>query len=154
MLIENTNSLFMYLVLFLSLFTIIFILYIAPRITDKKIKNKNEHGSSKFADTKEINKTFRKEKLSSIEDGGFPVYFDKRNNQFENVYFDDSSPHWTLIGSTGSGKSTCVVLPECIMFATAKKKRSVIVTDPKGEIFTKTSNNSSRVELAFAPVIK
>jgi len=139
MLIENTNSLFMYLVLFLSLFTIIFILYIAPRITDKKIKNKNEHGSSKFADTKEINKTFRKEKLSSIEDGGFPVYFDKRNNQFENVYFDDSSPHWTLIGSTGSGKSTCVVLPECIMFATAKKKRSIIVTDPKGEIFTKTS---------------
>ena len=141
MLLDNNTSIFMYLLLFLSLFSIIFIIWIAPRLTTKKIKNKNEHGSSKFADNKEIKKTFRKEKLNSISDaGGFPVYYEKLNNKYENVYFDDASPHWTLIGSTGAGKSSCVVINECIMFATSKKKRSVIVTDPKGEIFTKTSS--------------
>lgn len=139
MLIETNNNILMNIILLLSLFAIIFILYIEPKLNIKKIKNKNEHGSSKFADIKEIDKTFRKENLDDIQDGGFPIWFEKKNKKFENVYFDDSSPHWTLIGSTGSGKSTCVVLPECIMFATAKKKRSIIVTDPKGEIFTKTS---------------
>lgn len=139
MVIETNNNILMNIILLLSLFAIIFILYIEPKLNIKKIKNKNEHGSSKFADIKEIDKTFRKENLNDIQDGGFPIWFEKKNKKFESVYFDDSSPHWTLIGSTGSGKSTCVVLPECIMFATAKKKRSIIVTDPKGEIFTKTS---------------
>lgn len=139
MLIETNNNILMNIILLLSLFAIIFILYIEPKLNIKKIKNKNEHGSSKFADIKEIDNTFRKENLDDIQDGGFPIWFEKKNKKFESVYFDDSSPHWTLIGSTGSGKSTCVVLPECIMFATAKKKRSIIVTDPKGEIFTKTS---------------
>lgn len=118
---------------------IIFIIYIEPRISKHKIKNKNEHGSSKFADMKEITKTFKQEQLSSLEDAGFPIWFEKKNNHFNTVYFDNTSPHWVLFGSSGSGKSTCIVLPECIMFAKAKNKRSIIVTDPKGEIFSKTS---------------
>lgn len=137
--IDNSMPFFNIIILISVIGIIIFIIYIEPRISKHKIKNKNEHGSSKFADMKEITKTFKQEQLSSLEDAGFPIWFEKKNNHFNTVYFDNTSPHWVLIGSSGSGKSTCIVLPECIMFAKAKNKRSIIVTDPKGEIFSKTS---------------
>lgn len=104
-----------------------------------KVSNKNEHGSSKFADLNEIKKTFDKEDLDHIIDGGFPVWFEKKNGKFTSAYVDNKSPHHLLIGSTGSGKSVTVVLVECLMFAQAKNRHSVIVTDPKGEIFRATS---------------
>lgn len=140
MILDNNLSFFYVLILFLVIGAIIFIAIIQPRLNQRKVKNKNEYGSSKFANSKEIAKTFKKEKIYSIKEAGFPVYFEKKNNQFESVYFDNVSPHWLLIGSTGSGKSATVVLPECIMFATAKDKETLIITDPKGEIFSKTSS--------------
>ena len=88
MLIETNNNILMNIILLLSLFAIIFILYIEPKLNINKIKNKNEHGSSKFADIKEIDKTFRKENLDDIQDGGFPIWFEKKNKKFESVYFD------------------------------------------------------------------
>ncbi len=125
------------LLLFISI--IIFILFLSPKFSTKKIKNKNEHGSSKFADINEIRNTFVKEKIKGSQTIGFPVWYEKKNGKFENVYFDNKSPHFLLIGSTGSGKSVTVVIPECLMFATSKEKHSVVVTDPKGEIFKATS---------------
>lgn len=129
----------LYLLLLLVIGIVIFILFIEPRITKSKVVNKNEHGSSKFADEKEIKKTFDREDLNNIEIGGFPVWYEKKNNKFTSVYVDNKSPHHLLVGSTGSGKSITVVIPECLMFAQAKEKRSIIVTDPKGEIFKTTS---------------
>jgi len=126
-------------ILLLVISVIIFILFLEPRLSNKRLVNKNEHGSSKFADLKEINKTFKKEKVKGSESVGFPVWYEKKNGKFESVYLDDKSPHYLLIGSTGSGKSVTVVLNECLMFATAKEKHSVVVTDPKGEIFRATS---------------
>ena len=140
MILDNNLSFFYVLILFLVIGAIIFIVLIQPRLNQRKVKNKNEYGSSKFATKKEITKTFKKENIYNIKEAGFPVYFEKKNNQFESVYFDNVSPHWLLIGSTGSGKSATVVLSECIMFATAKEKESLIITDPKGEIFSKTSS--------------
>lgn len=127
------------IILILVIFTMIFILFIEPRISKRKLENKNEHGSSKFADMKEIEKTFIKEDLNNINSVGFPVWYNKKNGKFTDVYFDNKSPHFLLIGSTGSGKSVTVVIPECFMFATAKEKHSVVVTDPKAEIFNATS---------------
>ena len=101
--------------------------YIVLQVDDKK------------ANLKEIQNTFVKENINDINSVGFPVWYEKKNGNFENVYFDNKSPHFLLIGSTGSGKSVTVVIPECIMFATAKEKHSVVVTDPKGEIFKSTS---------------
>lgn len=132
-------SFFYFIILCFVISAIIFIVFIEPKLNYKKLKSHNEHGSSKFANLKEISKTFHKENIYNINEAGFPVYYEKINNKFTNVYFDNISPHWVLIGATGSGKSTCVVLPECIMFAQAKNKRSIILTDPKGEIFSKTS---------------
>lgn len=130
---------YFYILLVFLLAFIVFIIYIEPKINKHKISNKNEHGSSKFADFKEISKTFDKEDLHNINNAGFPVWFVKKNKEFQSVYFDNKSPHHLLVGSTGSGKSVTVVIPECLMFATAKEKKSVIVTDPKGEIFRATS---------------
>ena len=128
-----------FIILLLVIFVLFFILYLEPRLSKKKLVNKNEHGSSKFADIKEIRKTFVKDKIVGSDNVGFPVWYEKKNGKFENVYLDDKSPHYLLIGSTGSGKSVTVVLNECLMFATSKEKHSVVVTDPKGEIFRSTS---------------
>lgn len=127
------------IIFILVIFAMIFILFIEPRISKRKLENKNEHGSSKFADMKEIEKTFIKEDLNNINSVGFPVWYSKKNGKFTDIYFDNKSPHYLLIGSTGSGKSVTVVIPECFMFATAKEKHSVVVTDPKAEIFNATS---------------
>lgn len=129
-------SMFLLLVLVVGL--IVFILLIEPRLSKKKIKNNNEHGSSKFADMKEIKDNFNKEDLNDINKAGFPVWYEKENSKFKNVYYDTKSPHYILIGSTGSGKSVTVSIPVCIQFATAKEKHSVVITDPKAELFKTT----------------
>ena len=128
----------MLILLFIVIGMIIFILIIEPRLSRRKLANKNEHGSSKFADFKEIKKNFNKENLYNIDKVGFPVWYEKINNTWENVYFDTKSPHYLLVGSTGSGKSATVSLNMAIHFATAKEKHSVVFTDPKAELFNAT----------------
>lgn len=129
----------MMILLFIVIGMIIFLLILEPRISKRKLQNKNEHGSSKFADLKEIKQNFDKQPINNIDKVGFPVWYEKEGNRFENVYFDTKSPHFLLIGSTGSGKSATVSIPMSIHFATAKEKRSVVLTDPKGELFRATA---------------
>lgn len=124
------------IVLSLILFILFFMYYLEPRISKQKLKNNNEHGSARWSSTSEIKKNFRKESLTHIDKVGFPVYFDK---SLKNVWFDDETPHWCYLGSSGSGKSSTSVIPLCSFLANAKTKRSVFVTDPKAEIFNKTS---------------
>lgn len=128
----------MTLLLFLIIGLILFILIIEPKLLRRKLKNNNEHGSSKFADIKEIKENFDKEELNNINMSGFPVWYEKEKGKFKNVYYDNKSPHYVLIGSTGSGKSITVSVPMCIQFATAKEKHSVVLTDPKAELFKTT----------------
>lgn len=116
---------------------ILFFLYLIESIiTKQKIQNNNEHGSARWSTKQEINKHFHKQNINNIEKSGFPVYYSK-DNKF--VWFDYDTPHWIYLGSTGSGKSVTAVIPECSFIATAKNKRSVFITDPKGEIFSTTS---------------
>lgn len=121
------------------IFVIIFLWIIEPRLNKRTVSNNNEHGSSKFAEYEEIKEKYETEDLNNIIDAGFPLYYEKDKFGFKKVIFDNRSPHWTIVGSTGSGKSATLVIPECVMFAKAKNKHSLIVTDPKGEIFSKTS---------------
>ena len=128
----------MFILLIIVISLIIFLLLVEPRIARRKLSNKNEHGSSKFADLKEIKSNFDKEKIDNINKVGFPVWYEKVGGKFENVYFDNKSPHFLLVGSTGSGKSATVSLNMSIHFATAKEKHSVVLTDPKAELFNAT----------------
>lgn len=124
------------IILIIIVLIILFLYYIEPKFLKQKLDNKNEHGSARWSSKSEIKKNFRKEKLTNISKVGFPIYFDRR---LKYVWFDDETPHWCYLGSSGSGKSSTSVIPLCSFLANAKDKRSVFVTDPKAEIFSKTS---------------
>ena len=124
------------IVLALLLLFIIGFIFIEPAIAKHKIKNNNEYGSARFSTFNEIKNNFKKEKIDNIKESGVPIWFSK---DYKYVWFDRETPHYTYLGSTGSGKSVTAVIPMCSFIATAKKKRSVFITDPKGEIFNTTS---------------
>ena len=115
---------------------IIGFMYIEPILMKHKVKNDNEYGSARFSTNKEIKKNFKKESIYHIKEAGFPVSFSKN---LKSIYFDRETPHYVYLGSTGSGKSVTAVIPTCTFISKAKKKRSVFITDPKGEIYQTTS---------------
>jgi len=127
---------FKLLILLILILLIIIFIYIEPLFTKHKIKINDEYGSARFANKKEIIKHFRKEKIKNITKSGVPIFFSKN---LKYVWFDNITPHYTYLGSTGSGKSVTAVIPLCSFIATAKHKRSVFITDPKGEIYENTS---------------
>ncbi len=119
----------------IGIFIIVF-MYIEPLLAKHKIKNSNEYGSARFARLDEIKRNFKKEELKRIKEVGFPIYFEKK---LDYVYMDKETPHWVYLGATGSGKSVTQVIPFCSFLSVANEKRSAFITDPKGEIFQKTS---------------
>ena len=129
-------SLELIFVLALLLLLVVGFIYLEPILSKHKINNKNEHGSARFSTIEEIKKNFTKEKISNINESGVPMYFSKN---LKYVWFDKETPHYVYLGSTGSGKSVTAVIPECTFIATAKTKRSLFITDPKGEIYNATS---------------
>ena len=115
---------------------IIFFVYGEPLINNYKIKNNNEYGSGRFATKSEIKKNFTKANISNIKKVGIPIYYSK---DFKKVWFDNETPHYVYLGSSGSGKSVTAVIPIVTFLANAKEKRSIFITDPKGEIYHHTS---------------
>lgn len=124
------------IILIIMIIFIIIFLYIEPLLMKHKVKNSNEYGSARFSTLNEIKKNFKSENINNIKEAGFPVSF---SNDLKTIYFDRETPHYVYLGSTGSGKSVTAVIPTCSFIAHAKKKRSVFITDPKGEIFNTTS---------------
>ena len=129
------NTLYIVIIVLMVIFLIGFI-YIEPMIMKHKVKNDNEYGSARFSTDKEIKQNFKKELTSNIKESGFPVSYSK---DLKYIYFDRETPHYVYLGSTGSGKTVTVVLNECTFISAADKKRSVFITDPKGEIYQNTS---------------
>ena len=136
---QNKGGMFIELIVVLVLFILILIYFylIEPRIIKVKVNNNNQYGSARFATIKEIKRNFNMEKLNNIEYSGVPILFNKRLTK---VWFDRITPHYVYLGSTGSGKSVTAVIPLCTFISNSKNKRSVFITDPKGEIFESTSN--------------
>ena len=123
------------LLVIMSLFLLGF-MYIEPILMKHKVKNDNEYGSARFSTQSEIKKNFKKENVNHIKEAGFPVSF---SNDLKTIYFDRETPHYVYLGSTGSGKSVTAVIPTCTFISASKKKRSVFITDQKGEIYSTTS---------------
>ena len=122
--------------LILFFIIIIYFYIIEPRFLNTKLKNENQHGSARFATFQEIKTNFDKEDLNNIKNVGVPIFFNKSLNK---IWFDKITPHYVYLGSTGSGKSATAVIPLCTFIANSQNKRSVFITDPKGEIFSTTS---------------
>ena len=100
------------------------------------VQGKKEDGFGRFAKEDEYKK-FRDVEPVEITAkeataAGFPLVYDKKKNL---VYVDNGEAHTLVIGATGSGKTQMVILP--LVNLLAKKGESMIITDPKGEIYEK-----------------
>lgn len=96
---------------------------------------KKTDGYSRWAKKKEIKRTFQKINIldHEIEHAGIPLYYEKNM-----IYVDDDNTHSLVIGSTSSGKTYGFVITT--MKILAKKGESMIVTDPKGELYEENAN--------------
>lgn len=99
--------------------------------TDKKDK-----GYSRWAKDKEIISSKAVEEINIKDDnsnaGGTPLIY-----KGDKIYVDNGENHTLVIGATGSGKTQTVILPTVKVLA--KNRESMVITDPKGEIYEKTS---------------
>ena len=91
-----------------------------------------ENGYSRWAKDKEIMTSKEVVRIPFVdktaEVGGTPIIYDN-----ESAYVDNSNMHTLVIGATGSGKTAGIVNPT--MKHLIKAKESIVITDPKGEIY-------------------
>ncbi len=98
--------------------------------TDKKDK-----GYSRWAKDKEIKAELERVEIKQEDSSSAGVPLILNDNE---MWVDNSEYHSLVIGATGSGKTQTVILP--LVHSLAKAKESMIITDPKGEIYEKTGN--------------
>ncbi len=96
---------------------------------------KKTDGFSKWCDAKDMKKQLKLvDPLASKSDyAGIALI-----NDGKKIYVDDSEYHNLVIGSTGSGKTTAIIYPMIELLS--KHGESMIITDPKGELYEKKSN--------------
>lgn len=97
-----------------------------------KIGDKDGGGYARWATDKEIKADSGMArvdpKANTLEAAGIPII-----NNGKEIWVDNGEYHNLVIGSTGSGKTQTVVKPMVNLLA--KKGESMIITDPKGEIY-------------------
>lgn len=97
---------------------------------------KKTNGYSRWCKNKEMKKALDivviKPTDDNISKGGIPLY-----NDGNEVWVDTGGYHNMIIGSTGSGKSQSISFP--FINVMAKAGESMIVTDPKGELYEGTA---------------
>lgn len=98
---------------------------------------KKTEGYTRWAKQKEIVSDKGIEKVDPQADttsaAGAPLVI--KNNE---VYVDNGEYHTLVIGATGSGKTQTVIFP--MVQILAKHGESMVITDPKGEIYEKEAN--------------
>ena len=104
----------------------------------KVSEKKQNDGYSRWSKDKEIKADKGVERVETsqreVEAAGIPLISTEKE-----LWVDNGSYHNLVIGSTGSGKTENLVFP--MVNILAKKGESMIITDPKGEIFRKTAKN-------------
>ena len=95
---------------------------------------KKDKGYSRWAKEKEIQEELERVDIHqrNAKAAGLPLIL-KENE----MWVDNGEYHSLIIGATGSGKTEGFVLPQ--VHSLAKARESIIITDPKGEIYEKTS---------------
>ena len=96
---------------------------------------KKDKGYSRWAKEKEIKEELEMVSITQprAKAAGVPLILNEKE-----MWVDNSEYHSLVIGATGSGKTQTVILPQ--VHSLAKAHESMIITDPKGEIYEKTSN--------------
>ena len=97
-----------------------------------KLGEKQESGYARWATEKEIKNDTSVAKVDpkaeTLNAAGIPLI-----NNGKEIWVDNGEYHNLVIGSTGSGKTQTIVKPMVNLLA--KKGESMIITDPKGEIY-------------------
>ena len=96
--------------------------------------SKKNDGYARWAKKSEVKKQLKKvdPKAYTADAAGIVVM-----NDGKTLWVDDGEAHNIVIGATGSGKTQAVVFP--MVNCLAKKGESMIITDPKGEIYEQTA---------------
>ena len=95
--------------------------------------------NSRWMNKEERNKVFKIHKFSELKGAkkdGIPVMAEMMENGKDMNVFFNSPCHSLIIGSTGSGKTTTFVNPMIQLLGHAGAGSSMIMTDPKGELFS------------------
>jgi len=95
---------------------------------------KKDKGYSRWAKEKELQAelSFVDPRAENATVAGVPLMLKE-----DGMWVDNGEYHNLVIGATGSGKTQTVIFPT--VESLAKKGESMIITDPKGEIYEKTS---------------
>ena len=103
----------------------------------KQVKDSNLENSRWMTskEKKEIFKVYDYSKLGEVEKDGVPVWaeMDAKGKDLQVAF--NSPCHSIVIGSTGSGKTTTFVSPMIQLLGATKAGSSMVITDPKGELF-------------------
>jgi type IV secretion system protein VirD4 len=109
---------------------------------------KKEDGYSRWAKEKEIKNASKVERVPYVDKkskfGGTPLVYDK-----DAAYVDNGESHTLVIGATGSGKTAGIINPTMKMLM--KARESIIISDPKGEIYE--DNSGLLRELGYEIII-
>lgn len=98
--------------------------------------NSDQKGSARWLTDKEIDQLFPKctyDDAYKLEINGFVVQTKKIGGKTYANY--RSGYHCLIIGSTGSGKTIRFVIPTMQLLGRSKTHPSIVVTDPKGELY-------------------
>ena len=98
-------------------------------------KKSSSDGYSKWCDEKDMKKELKLVLPTDVHSdyAGIALI-----NNGKKIYVDNSEYHNLVIGSTGSGKTTAIIYPMIELLS--KHGESMIITDPKGELYKKKSN--------------
>ncbi len=99
--------------------------------------DKEEKGYNRWTTEKEMKEAFGIKKvqvnLPTSDAGGIVLV-----NDGKNMWVDDGEYHTLIIGQSGSGKTTALVDPQ--VYSLCKHGESMVITDPKGEIYQRHAN--------------
>ena len=102
-----------------------------------KKKEKDEAGWSRWMKDDEMKSAYGIKKITlsddTYESGGIPIILTEKE-----AWVDDSENHSLIIGASGSGKTATILDPQVKILG--KAGESMIITDPKGEIYEHNAN--------------
>jgi len=145
-----TDTRFLRLLLIMQLPVAAIIIYVIWNTEKLKKKNRikdgvggpepagqGQHGTSRWQDAREMDSTATIWYSDMpLKAGGVIYGMEKSKNGKEKFWFNSDDVHNLIVGATRSGKSRKIILPS--IWELAKAEESMIIGDPKGELFIYT----------------
>ena len=124
------STLFIYLLVLLGLFASVSSMFFDREKGFGLTTDKKDKGYSRWAKEKEIQAELKPVPIlaKNAKAAGIPLIIKDKE-----MWVDDGEYHSLIIGATGSGKTQGVIHP--MVHSLAKARESMIITDPKGEIY-------------------